>query len=61
MVGDGFASAVADLHGFKVSRRLGLLLWAIVHLALIPNRENRITLSINGCTPWQPGNGPRFC
>ena len=40
------ASAVADLHGFKVSRRLGLLLWAIVHLALIPNRENRITLSI---------------
>ena len=40
------ASAVADLHGFKVSRRLGLLLWAIIHLALIPNRENRITLSI---------------
>ena len=31
------ASAVADLHGFKVSGRLGLLLWAIVHLALIPN------------------------
>jgi NADH dehydrogenase len=40
------ASAVADLHGFKFSGRLGLLLWAIVHLALIPNRENRITLSI---------------
>ena len=34
------------LHGFKFSGRLGLLLWAIVHLALIPNRENRITLSI---------------
>ena len=31
------ASAVADLHGFKFSGRLGLLLWAIVHLALIPN------------------------
>ena len=41
------ASAIADLHGFKVSRRLGLLLWAIDHLALIPNRENRITLSTN--------------
>ncbi|WP_226412876.1 hypothetical protein [Synechococcus sp. MU1642] len=40
------ASAVADLDGFKVSRRLVLLLWAIVHLALIPNREKRITLSI---------------
>ena len=40
------ASAVADLHGFKVSGRMGLLLWAIVHLALMPNRENRITLSI---------------
>ena len=40
------ASAVADLHGFKVSGRIGLLLWAIVHLALMPNRENRITLSI---------------
>ena len=39
-------SAVADLHGFKLSGRLGLLLWAIVHLALIPKRENRITLSI---------------
>ena len=25
---------------------MGLLLWAIVHLALIPNRENQITLSI---------------
>ena len=40
------ANAVADLHGFKFSGRQGLLLWAIVHLALIPNRENRITLSI---------------
>ena len=30
------ASAVANLHGFKFSRRLGLLLWAIVHLALDP-------------------------
>ena len=39
-------SAVADLHGFKFSGRIGLLLWALVHLALIPNRENRITLSI---------------
>ena len=29
-----------------MSRRLGLLLWAIVHLALITKRENRITLSI---------------
>ena len=46
----GFAgvhdSAVADLHAFKFSGRLGLLLWAIIHLALIPNRENRITLRI---------------
>ena len=33
------ASAVADLHGFKFSGRLGLLLWAIVHLALIRNRK----------------------
>ena len=40
------ASAVTDLHGFKISGHLGLLLWAIVHLALIPNRKNRITLSI---------------
>ena len=39
------SSTVADLHGFTFSRRLGLLLWAIVLLALIPNRENRITLS----------------
>ena len=44
------ASAVADLHCFKFSGRLGLLLWAIVHLALIPNRENRITLSIKWLT-----------
>ena len=29
-------SAVADLHGFRFSGRMGLLLWAIVHLALIP-------------------------
>ena len=40
------ASAVTDLHGFKFSGRLSLLLWAIFHLALILNRENRITLSI---------------
>ncbi len=50
IVGGGFArvhaSAFADLHGFRFSGRLGLLLWAIVHLVLIPNRENRITLSI---------------
>ena len=43
IVGGGFAgvhaSAVADLHGFKFSGRLGLLLWANVHLPLIPNRE----------------------
>ena len=41
IVGGGFARvqaiAVADLRGFKFFRRLGLLLWAIVHLAWIPN------------------------
>ena len=45
IVGGGFAgvhaSAVADLHGFKFSGRLGLLLWAIVHLALIPDPQPR--------------------
>ena len=50
IVGGGFAgvhaSAVADLHGFKFSGRLGLLLWAIAHLPSIPDRENRITLRI---------------
>ena len=49
IVSGGFAgvhaSAVSDLHGFKFSTRLGLLPWAIVHLALITDRENRITLS----------------
>ena len=40
------ANAVADLHSFVFFGRLGLLLWAIVHLALIPDRENRIHLSI---------------
>ena len=47
VIGGGFAgvhaSAVADLHCFKFSGHLGMLLGAIVHLALIPNRENRIT------------------
>ena len=50
------SSAVAELHGLKFSERLGLLLWAIVHLPLIPNRENRITLSIKllyALATWQ--------
>ena len=34
------------MHGFQCSGRLGLLLWAIVHLALIPNLKKRVTLSI---------------
>ena len=50
IVGGGFAgvhaNAVADLHGFKFSTRLGLPPWATVHPALIPDREKRITLSI---------------
>ena len=61
IVGGGFAgvhaSAVADMHGFKVSGRLDLLLWAIVHLALIPNRENRITLEHQMAT--RPGDPQR--
>ena len=40
------ASPVTELHGFIFSGRLPLLLWVIVHLALIPERENQITLSI---------------
>lgn len=39
-------TAVADLRGLKVSGSAGWLLWAVVHLALIPGWENRISLSI---------------
>ena len=39
-------SAVADLRGLKVSGGAGWLMWAVVHLALIPGWENRISLSI---------------
>ena len=40
------ASAVADLRGLKFSGGIGWLLWAFVHLVLIPGWENRITLSV---------------
>ena len=40
------ATAVADLRGLKVSGGAGWLLWAVVHLVLIPGWENRISLSI---------------
>jgi len=40
------ASAVADVRGLRFSGGLGWLLWAFVHLVLIPEWENRITLSV---------------
>ena len=40
------ASAVADLRGLKFSGGIGWILWAFVHLVLIPGVENRISLSI---------------
>lgn len=40
------ATAVADLRGLKFSGGIGWLLWAFVHLVLIPGWENRISLSI---------------
>ena len=39
-------TAVAELRGLKFSGKIGWLLWAFVHLVLIPGWENRITLSI---------------
>ena len=38
--------AVADLRGLKFSGSLGWLLWAMAHLAFMPERENRWTLLI---------------
>ena len=40
------ASAVADLRGLKFTGGIGWILWAFVHLVLIPGLENRISLSI---------------
>ena len=40
------ATAVADLRGLRFSGGVGWLLWAFVHLVLIPGWENRITLSV---------------
>ena len=38
--------AVADLRGFKFSGGIGWVLWALAHLAFMPERENRWTLLI---------------
>ena len=38
--------AVADLRGLKFSGSFGWLLWAMAHLAFMPERENRWTLLI---------------
>ena len=40
------ASAVADLRGLRFADGIGWILWAFVHLVLIPEWENRISLSI---------------
>ena len=40
------SSAVADLRGLKFSGGIGWILWAFVHLVLIPGWENRISLSV---------------
>ena len=40
------ATAVADLRGLRFSGGVGWLLWAFVHLVLIPDWENRITLTV---------------
>jgi len=39
-------SAVADLRGLKFKGGLGWLLWALAHLAFMPDTENRISLLI---------------
>jgi NADH dehydrogenase len=36
--------AVADLRGLRLSGLLGWLLWAVAHLAFMPDNENRLTL-----------------
>ena len=36
--------AVADLRGWHVTGRVGWILWALAHLAFIPDTENRIAL-----------------
>ena len=38
--------AVADLRGLKFSGGIGWILWALAHLAFMPERENRLTLLI---------------
>ena len=40
------ASAVADLRGLRFADGIGWILWAFVHLVLIPDWENCISLSI---------------
>merc|ERR1711991_265957 len=40
------ATAIADLRGLKFAGGIGWILWAFVHLVLIPEWENRISLSI---------------
>lgn len=39
-------AAVADLRGFKFSGTPGWILWAVAHLAFMPERENRWSLII---------------
>jgi NADH dehydrogenase len=36
--------AVADLRGLRVTGLVGWVLWALAHLAFIPDTENRIAL-----------------
>ena len=40
------ANAVADLRGLRFKGGIGWVLWAFVHLVLIPDWENRISLSV---------------
>ena len=40
------ATAVADVRGLRFSGGVGWMLWAFVHLLLIPEWENRISLSV---------------
>jgi NADH dehydrogenase len=42
----GRLSAVANLRGFKLAGFPGWVLWALAHLAFMPDDENRITLLV---------------
>jgi NADH dehydrogenase len=55
MVGPLFA--VADLRGWRVSGKLGWLLWGVAHLGFMPAMENRLTLLIKWL--WSIGIGER--